>query len=182
MTFKLYVGPTGGNPVWIESRTGANAVPVTNGLFHVLLGSVTPIDLSLLRQELWLGISVNGDIEMTPREKLGSVPFAAVAETVTDTSLVRSLNEGGVKVQTGVVEKYTAGTTGEMVDVTFPAVFAQPPTVIVSNCTLSNQQNWPFVNWMVMGELVTATGFRANYSLPNLSAGTYRGCWIAIGK
>ena len=76
MTFKLYTVPSGGTALWTEARAGANAVPIANGLFNVLLGSVTPINVSLLNQDLWLGISVNGDAEMSPREKLGSVPFA----------------------------------------------------------------------------------------------------------
>lgn len=90
MTFKLYTVPSSGNPIWTEARSGANAVPVNNGLFNVLLGSVTPIDLNLLSQDLWLGISINGDAEMTPREKLGTVPFAAMAgmaQTVPDGSI-----------------------------------------------------------------------------------------------
>ena len=90
MTFKLYTAPSGGTALWTEARAGANSVPINNGLFNVLLGSVTPIDVNLLSQDLWLGISVNGDAEMSPREKLGSVPFAAVAgsaQTVPDGSI-----------------------------------------------------------------------------------------------
>jgi hypothetical protein len=76
MTFKLYDAPTGGTALWTEERTGTNAVPVTNGLFHIILGSVTPIDPALLDQLLWLGISVDGDEEMTPREQfeLANIP------------------------------------------------------------------------------------------------------------
>ncbi len=79
MTFKLYTAPSGGAALWTESRSGANAVPVASGMFNVLLGSVTPIGVDLLSQDLWLGLSVGGDAEMTPREKLGSVPFATRA-------------------------------------------------------------------------------------------------------
>jgi hypothetical protein len=70
MTFKLYRDPSGGTAVWTEQRSGGNAVPVSDGLFSVSLGSVTPVDLSLFGEPLWLGISVNGDAEMTPRERL----------------------------------------------------------------------------------------------------------------
>lgn len=79
MTFRLYTASTGGTAVWTEERTGANAVPVTNGLFNVLLGSVTPIPSNLFNQPLWLGITVGNDAEMSPREQLGSVPYAVVA-------------------------------------------------------------------------------------------------------
>jgi hypothetical protein len=85
MTFALYDAPTGGTAVWTEERSGSNTVPVSEGLFNVLLGSVTPIDVNLFQQQgLWLGISVNGDAEMTPREPLSDVAYAAVAGTVVE--------------------------------------------------------------------------------------------------
>ncbi|NJL06316.1 MAG: hypothetical protein HC911_15705 [Chloroflexaceae bacterium] len=84
MTFKLYAAPSGGTALWTEQRTGANAVPVTNGLFSVALGQVTPIPAEVLAQPLWLGISVNGDAEMTPRE---AVALPAMAATVPDGSI-----------------------------------------------------------------------------------------------
>ncbi|NCC31613.1 MAG: hypothetical protein EOM24_06240 [Chloroflexia bacterium] len=82
MTFNLYTASTGGTAVWTEQRSGSNAVPVSNGLFNVALGSVTPIPVNLFGAPLWLGISVNGDAEMSPREQLASVPYAAVAGNV----------------------------------------------------------------------------------------------------
>ena len=84
MTFKFYAAPTGGTALWTEQRTGSNAVPVTNGLFSVALGQVTPIPANVLAQPLWLGISVNGDAEMTPRE---AVAVPAMAATVPDGSI-----------------------------------------------------------------------------------------------
>jgi hypothetical protein len=70
MTFKLYSTPTGGTALWTEQRTGSNAVPITNGLFSVSLGSVTSLPKSLFGEPLWLGIKVDSDAEMTPRERL----------------------------------------------------------------------------------------------------------------
>jgi hypothetical protein len=63
----------------MEERSGENVVPVANGLFHVLLGSVNPITDTLLSQPLWLGIRVDGDAEMQPRELLNRAPFAVHA-------------------------------------------------------------------------------------------------------
>jgi len=78
MQFRLYNTDTGGSPLWEESHT---AVPVEDGLFHVLLGSTNPIPVSLLANNstLWLGITVGSDSEMTPREQIASVPYAMVA-------------------------------------------------------------------------------------------------------
>src|SRR4051794_10823037 len=48
MTFRLYTVPTGGTAVWTEARTATNAVPVSGGLFNILLGSIVPVPISLL--------------------------------------------------------------------------------------------------------------------------------------
>ena len=83
MQFRLYNTDTGGSSLWEEPHT---AVPVEDGLFHVLLGSTNPIPVSLLANNstLWLGITVGSDSEMTPREQIASVPYAMIASTVAD--------------------------------------------------------------------------------------------------
>ena len=43
ITFRLYDAPSGGAALWTEAHTNANAVPVDDGLFNVMLGSLTPI-------------------------------------------------------------------------------------------------------------------------------------------
>ena len=60
MTFKLYNAASGGSALWTETYAG---VPVNNGLFHVLLGSITPIPASLFSSNdtLFLGIKVGAD-------------------------------------------------------------------------------------------------------------------------
>jgi hypothetical protein len=89
MTFTLYDAPTGGTAVWTEERSGSNAVPVTAGLFSVSLGSVTPLDNTLFGEPLWLGISVNGDAEMTPREQLDGGATAVVPRLLGEDSCTR---------------------------------------------------------------------------------------------
>jgi hypothetical protein len=89
MIFRLYAVPTGGTPLWEEQWTGSNGVRVSDGLFNVMLGSLTPIQQSAIagRDQLWLGITVGTDDEMQPRVQLGSVPFAVQALTVPDGSI-----------------------------------------------------------------------------------------------
>jgi len=86
LTFRLYNVASGGSPLWEEIWIGANNVQVTNGLFNVMLGSITPIPQSLFtgNSSLWLGVDVGTDAEMTPRVQLGSVPYAILAQTVPD--------------------------------------------------------------------------------------------------
>lgn len=80
MTFRLYSVPTGGSALWTETRTGSNAVPVSNGLFHVQLGSLTPISSEIWENEdLYLGITIGSDSEMSPREQVGDVPSSMVS-------------------------------------------------------------------------------------------------------
>ena len=89
MSFRLYNASTGGAPLWTEQWSGPNGVKVSDGLFNVMLGSLTPIAQSVItgNANLFLGITVGTDDEMTPRVQLGSVPFAVQALTVPDGSI-----------------------------------------------------------------------------------------------
>lgn len=69
ITFSIYPQASGGTAVWTEHHTG---VPVSDGLFTVYLGSITPLDSALLDGEMWLGVKIGSDPEMTPRERLVS--------------------------------------------------------------------------------------------------------------
>ncbi len=77
ITFIIYddPGPTGGNVKWDETQYG---VPVINGLFNVILGSVDPVDLDF-DQDYWLDITVEGE-HMPERLRLTSVAYSYKAE------------------------------------------------------------------------------------------------------
>ncbi|MGC1376087.1 MAG: hypothetical protein WA821_07695 [Anaerolineales bacterium] len=79
ITFSLYNVPSGVTaPLWTEPHTGANVVPVNNGLFNVLLGSITPIPSAVWdNAPVYLGVQVAGDsAELSPREVVSAVPYA----------------------------------------------------------------------------------------------------------
>jgi hypothetical protein len=78
MEFALYDAATGGNLLWGPET---QAVSVSDGLFHVLLGSVAPIAPATLSGDLWLGITVNGEL-LSPRELLVSVAHAVEASAI----------------------------------------------------------------------------------------------------
>ena len=42
MSFRLYSAVTGGAPLWSEQWSGPNGVKVSDGLFNVMLGNLTP--------------------------------------------------------------------------------------------------------------------------------------------
>ena len=92
MGFALYDVPTGGSPCWEETQT----VTVSDGLFNVLLGSTNSIDHSCLTGDVYLGIKVGDDFEMTPRELLTSVPYAVHAGIQDGAVTTAKLADGAV--------------------------------------------------------------------------------------
>jgi hypothetical protein len=78
LRFVLYATLTGGVSLWEESHPGT---PVTNGYYAVVLGRSTPLPASSLNgQPLYLGVSLAGQSELTPRLPLVSVPYALRAD------------------------------------------------------------------------------------------------------
>jgi len=73
--FKIYNDPSAGTKKWEETQP---SVSVTNGLFNVILGSVTPINLDF-SENYWLDITVGGET-MPTRLKFTSVGYAYRAE------------------------------------------------------------------------------------------------------
>lgn len=101
LTFRLYTDETAPDPdcsdttgtcVWEEPQA---SVPVTNGQFSVLLGEVTSLEGVDWDQKLWLGITVNSDSEMTPRQEITSVPTALFAQTAESLGGWRDHNRRG---------------------------------------------------------------------------------------
>jgi len=76
ITFRIYDAESGGSLLWNE--THAN-VTVRDGIFSVLIGSVSAVNLSFDGQ-YYLGVQVGGDPEMTPRQRIASVGYAYKAE------------------------------------------------------------------------------------------------------
>ncbi len=71
LTFQIYDVDTGGTPLWGEGQL----VTVTDGVFEAVLGSITPIFLQF-NVPYWLGVSIGGDAELTPRTELTTSPYA----------------------------------------------------------------------------------------------------------
>ncbi len=101
MTFRLYSAATGSLPLWSEDWTGSNGVQVSDGLFNVMLGSLTTIPQSVISGSptLFLGITAGTDDEMAPRVQLGSVPFAVQALTVPNGSVTTAKIADGAVTQ-----------------------------------------------------------------------------------
>jgi hypothetical protein len=86
MHFAIYDTSTGGTALWAEDQS----VTVTDGQFDALLGSATPLSGSLFDgSQRWLGVQVEADPEMSPRQPLTSVPFSLRGD-VADASITAS--------------------------------------------------------------------------------------------
>lgn len=116
MTFRLYNTAVGGAPLWEEFRTAENSVNVSDGLFNAMLGSVNPIHQDIItgNEDLYLGIAVGSDSEMSPRVHLGSVPYATQALTVPDGAVTAAkIADGAItasKLGSDVIMGVPAGT------------------------------------------------------------------------
>ncbi|KPL02300.1 MAG: hypothetical protein AMJ90_06135, partial [candidate division Zixibacteria bacterium SM23_73_2] len=74
LTFKIYGSESGVDSLWWEHHTG---VTVNNGLFNVILGSISSLSPSVFDDTLrYIGIAVDSDPELSPRSRLTSVPYA----------------------------------------------------------------------------------------------------------
>lgn len=76
LEFAIYADSTGGAALWQE---GHQAVPVSQGVFKVLLGKHVAFPGSLFTGEVrWLQTTVDGQV-LSPRTKLVAVPYAFTA-------------------------------------------------------------------------------------------------------
>ena len=77
LTFRIYDADERGNKLWEETQNG---IPLTNGYFSVLLGQVKSLNEFDWNKSLWLSAQVDTNPELSPRQRLTSVPYAIVAE------------------------------------------------------------------------------------------------------
>jgi len=102
MTFTIYDSAEGGDAIWSEIQSA----DVTNGVFTVLLGSETTLNL-LFDQYYWLGVAIDGGEEMLPRKLISPVPYSHFARNVgQDAIREENIAEGAVtesKISDGAV-------------------------------------------------------------------------------
>ncbi|UCF05013.1 MAG: hypothetical protein JSV33_13990 [bacterium] len=72
IVFSIYNVSSGGSSLWSETH---GTVQVTKGIFNVILGSISPIPLDF-DDQYYLGISVEGEAELSPRVQLTSSAYA----------------------------------------------------------------------------------------------------------
>lgn len=72
LTFRLYENDAAVTPIWEETMSD---VEVIGGVYSVVLGSSEPLDVPF-DKPYYLGVSVDGGTELTPRAQLTSSPYA----------------------------------------------------------------------------------------------------------
>ncbi len=93
--FTLYAEPTGGAALWTETVE----VDLADGYFALVLGQSEALQAALFDGSTrYLGVVVDGDSEMTPREPLVSVPYALVCENAIGDITPRTVSVGGGEV------------------------------------------------------------------------------------
>ncbi|MGI6423110.1 MAG: tail fiber domain-containing protein [Candidatus Dojkabacteria bacterium] len=99
MTFRLYTTSTGGTALWSGS---CSVTPDQDGIFDVILGSTcgSAIATSVFAEnsEIYLGITVGSDTEMSPRQRIGASAYALNADTLKGFEPSQAPNAGEVVV------------------------------------------------------------------------------------
>ncbi|NTU46041.1 hypothetical protein HGA88_00245 [Candidatus Roizmanbacteria bacterium] len=129
--FKLYNVATGGTPLYTGTCQGVNGVsPDVDGIFNVNVGSdcgMAEIPSSVFTENtnVYLGVTVGSDAEMSPRQQIANVGYAINAETL----------QGLPPGQTTSSIPYISNTGDLLIAAATPAVRS---TLASANFTLSS--------------------------------------------
>lgn len=165
--FRVYSALTGATVLWGETQT----VAATRGIISVELGKVTPLPAGLFNNpELYLGLTVAGDAEMSPRTRLLSTWKA-----------VSAVKSSGKQVQAGggVLNVSEAATAS--IPIIFPHAFSSVPVVMLG--ALSNDIGGTSFIPVRVTE-ITTNGCTAHFAAigGTTAAGSATFDWIAVGE
>ncbi|MCQ9206772.1 MAG: phage tail protein [Omnitrophica bacterium] len=117
---RIYNHATAGDPAapndpyrkWTETYQN---LTIINGIFSILLGSVTPLNLPF-DEDYWISVQIGTDSEMSPRTRLASVGYAYKAEkaehAVSADSLtveIEGVPSGGIIMWSGSIASIPVG-------------------------------------------------------------------------
>jgi len=116
LTVRLYDAETGGTVTWQETH---DDIPITGGHFSILLGSITPLDDMDWNEPCWLSIQLNDEAELSPRQRITSVPLALMAEQL-DGPITTVENKVGIGTTTPARILHVSDPSGEGVRIENP--------------------------------------------------------------
>lgn len=153
LVFTFYDAPTGGTAKWISDPTSVN---VKDGLFSTLVG-VIPTSVFDPPSDLFLGISVGTDPEITPRSYVVTVPYAYYASSATSslTCPAWSFNGDNVYHSTGNVgigvnnplEALAIGKTVAELNGTYITIGDTGPYQLAGIVMGEDSQNYTSMHW-----------------------------------
>ena len=128
MQFRIYTVASGGSATWTETRETTNRVQVTNGLFSVQLGAVTPLSASLFSgNDVYFEITLptpgtatcstascaSWESPMTPRHKMATSAYAFQAENANTLDGMDSTAFAGVTGSANYIQNTTSPQTAD---------------------------------------------------------------------
>ncbi|OHA58438.1 MAG: hypothetical protein A2571_01510 [Candidatus Vogelbacteria bacterium RIFOXYD1_FULL_44_32] len=174
--FSLYTASSGGTAIWTETQS----VSTTDGLFSVMLGSVTSLATVNFNQTLYLGVNVASDGEMSPRKIIGAVPASfyssdsdkldgltasdfLYATTTNATATITSLNVGNSTTTNATTTSLYVGSTATVagslvVSGTATSTFNGGINLLGTNATLTIGNNLAENNYLKFNYSSTGGG------------------------
>jgi len=128
-TFRIYATQSGGVALWTETQP---PITLDSGYFSAQLGSSVPFTQAMFQTSataatsLYLGIQVNTDAELSPRQPLLTVPYAFVANNVVGDISPTSISINGQSVVDTNGNWVSTGSTTGLLGPTGPAGPAGP--------------------------------------------------------
>ena len=108
LTFRIYSDPVADALLWEEDHLG---VVVLGGTFNVTLGSSVPLTPDLLEGPAFLGVEVNGNEELQPRQELVSAAFAMRCHEALNAASLGGVPANGFLTADAVNDAIDASTT-----------------------------------------------------------------------
>jgi hypothetical protein len=156
--FAIYDAPESSQPLWQEIKL----ITHSNGIFHTLLGSESPIPTNLFNDDnRYLEIRVENERALQPRQQIVSVAYAIQANNVTGRITPKSLTiESATIDTTGAIKTSRLTTDSLMVGQkgiinrfgqwTGPPLSVQLPGMVLDTIIVKNFQDslsFGSVNW-----------------------------------
>lgn len=171
LTLRLYAQPAGGTALWTERHTD---VKVTDCQFNLTAGSLTPIPATVWATDpLYIGMTINNEAEMTPREALYPV-------RVPKSQMIQSGRVLGNRGSPNWSLHEGTGRRKHLIQVKFPKPFETVPTVQAQLSTLDARSQDRGIRIDVKAKNISRTGFDFVVStwIDSVVYG-FEGTWVA---
>ncbi|MEZ4709554.1 MAG: hypothetical protein R3A44_20255 [Caldilineaceae bacterium] len=167
LSLRLYGAVTGGTALYTEDFANVN---VRAGLFTVIVGDAKVLPASVFNTfPLYLGIKVNNDAELLPRQRLHPVPYAMQASSAQTAVTANNLVQGGgvpnlVTLGANGLSEIAFGAGGKMTsDATGLTLTASPQQTVTVDSDLVVNGSWNAGAILDVGDSNGGPNTRSNY-------------------